>query len=55
MQLNYQKSKRAKTNHDKPDCLDDLKVHANTLLLEQAVFNLIDNAINTVKPTRLSK
>ncbi len=27
------------------DCLDDLKVHANTLLLEQAVFNLIDNAI----------
>jgi len=27
------------------DCLDDLKVSANTLLLEQAVFNLIDNAI----------
>ncbi|MCE5340683.1 MAG: ATP-binding protein [Planctomycetaceae bacterium] len=27
------------------NCLDDLKVNANTLLLEQAVFNLIDNAI----------
>ena len=29
----------------KLNCLDDLKVNANTLLLEQAVFNLIDNAI----------
>lgn len=27
------------------NCLDDLKVNANTVLLEQAVFNLIDNAI----------
>ncbi len=27
------------------NCIDDLKVNANTLLLEQAVFNLIDNAI----------
>jgi signal transduction histidine kinase len=27
------------------NCTDDLKVNANTLLLEQAVFNLIDNAI----------
>jgi two-component system phosphate regulon sensor histidine kinase PhoR len=27
------------------NCLDNLKVNANTLLLEQAVFNLIDNAI----------
>lgn len=27
------------------DCDDNLKINANTLLLEQAVFNLIDNAI----------
>lgn len=27
------------------NCTDDLKINANTLLLEQAVFNLIDNAI----------
>jgi two-component system phosphate regulon sensor histidine kinase PhoR len=27
------------------NCLDSLKANANTLLLEQAVFNLIDNAI----------
>ncbi|MEN6386608.1 MAG: ATP-binding protein [Phycisphaerales bacterium] len=32
------------------NCLDGIKVSANTLLLEQAVFNLIDNAIKYSEP-----
>ncbi|MGD0785532.1 MAG: ATP-binding protein [Sedimentisphaerales bacterium] len=37
------------------NCLDDLKVNANTLLLEQAVFNLIDNAIKYSEPDNIIK
>ncbi|HAL45470.1 MAG TPA: hypothetical protein DCP47_06110 [Phycisphaerales bacterium] len=34
------------------NCLDNLKINANTLLLEQAVFNLIDNAIKYSEPNK---
>jgi two-component system phosphate regulon sensor histidine kinase PhoR len=37
------------------NCLDDLKVNANALLLEQAVFNLIDNAIKYSEPDNIIK
>ena len=37
------------------NCLDDLKINANTLLLEQAVFNLIDNAIKYSEPDNTIK
>lgn len=37
------------------NCLDDLKANANTLLLEQAVFNLIDNAIKYSEPDNTIK
>ena len=37
------------------NCLDDVKVNANTLLLEQAVFNLIDNAIKYSEPDNTIK
>jgi len=39
----------------KLNCLDDLKVNANTLLLEQAVFNLIDNAIKYSETNNIIK
>ena len=37
------------------NCLDDFKINANTLLLEQAVFNLIDNAIKYSEPDNTIK
>jgi two-component system phosphate regulon sensor histidine kinase PhoR len=37
------------------DCDDKLKINANTLLLEQAVFNLIDNAIKFSAPDGVIK
>jgi len=39
----------------KINCLDDLKVNANTLLREQAVFNLIDNAIKYSETNNIIK
>jgi two-component system phosphate regulon sensor histidine kinase PhoR len=34
------------------NCLDNVKINANNLLLEQAVFNLIDNAIKYSEPNK---